>query len=57
MATMVPDWLDEALTAKGEETVEPAEGDVTVTPVAVLVPDTVKVMPEDFEYCPDEFHD
>jgi hypothetical protein len=50
--------VDEALTATGAETVEPGAGEETVTPVVVvLVPETVKVTPEDFEYCPAEFHD
>jgi hypothetical protein len=54
---MVPDMDEEALTAMGAETVEPTAGEVTVTPVVVLVPETVKVTPEDFAYCPAEFHD
>jgi len=55
---MVPDIVDEALTATGADTVEPAAGDVTVTPVAVVLElETVKEMLEDFEYCPAEFQD
>jgi hypothetical protein len=58
MAVMVPDMVDEALTATGADTVEPAAGDVTVTPVAVVLElETVKEMLEDFEYCPAEFQD
>jgi hypothetical protein len=55
MVVIVPDITADAFTATDEDTVEPAVGDVTVTPV--LVPETPKVRPADFSSCPAEFQD
>lgn len=55
MAVIVPDITADAFTGTDEDTVDPAVGDVTVTPV--LVPETLKVTPADFSNCPAEFQD